>query len=129
MEAAERTVHWTGEHKLKLILAAAIVLALAGGGFFFWYSLNQQDQSASLELSQAVGVLDTPLRAAGPPRQPEYPTFASSQERAMEAPKALQAIAAKYPHTRSADLDRFFAGVTDADLGAHAGATRELDAV
>src|ERR1700686_2191878 len=113
MEAAERTVHWTGEHKLKLILAAAIVLALAGGGFFFWYSLNQQDQSASLELGQAVRVLDTPLRAAGTPPQPEYPTFASSQERAIAAHKAFQAIVDKYPHTRSADLARYFAGETD----------------
>ena len=129
MEAAGSAVHWTGEHKLKLVVASAIVLALAGGGFFLWYSLNQQDQSASLELNQAVRVLDTPLRPAGTPSQPEYPTFASSQERAMQAHKAFQAIVDKYPHTRSADHARYFAGVTEADLGDHAGATRELQAV
>ncbi len=129
MEAAERTVHWTGEHKLKLLIASAIVLAVAGGGFFFWYSLNQQDLSASFELSQAVRVLDTPLRPAGTPPQAEYPTFASSEERATEAHKAFQAIVDKYPHTRSADHARYFAGVTEADLGDRAGATRELEAV
>jgi TolA-binding protein len=82
-----------------------------------------------LELSQAVRVLDTPLRPAGTPPQPEYPTFASSQERALQAHKAFQAIVDKYPRTRSADHARYFAGVTEADLGDHAAATRELEVV
>ena len=61
MGAAEATVHWTEEHKSKLIvggLILAVVLAAAFGG---WYYLNQQDQKASLLLNQAVRTLDTPV--------------------------------------------------------------------
>ena len=52
--AAEATVHWTEEHKSKLIIGGlilAVVLAAAFGG---WYYLNQQDQKASVLLNQAV---------------------------------------------------------------------------
>jgi TolA-binding protein len=102
---------------------------VAAAAFFFWYSLNQQDQSASLGLSQAVRTLDTPLRDEGTPPQPENPSFGSATERATEAHKEFQAIVDKYPHTRSAEIARYFVGLTEVDLGDNAGATRELQSV
>jgi tetratricopeptide (TPR) repeat protein len=129
IEVAERTVHWSAEHKSRLIIAAAalvvIVAAVVGG----WYYINQQDQQASLSVSQAVRTLDTPIRPAGMPAQPDAPSFASSKERATEARKQFQAIVDKYPHTRSADVARYFVGMTSADLGDNAAAERALKEV
>lgn len=129
IEAAGRTFDWTGAHKGKVIIAAVVVLVLAGAGFFAWYTLNQQDQAASLDMNVAVRTLDTPLRQAGAPAEPEVPSFASAAERATAARKQFQAIVDKYPHTHSADIARYFVGLTDSDLGDNAGATRELQSV
>jgi TolA-binding protein len=129
IDAAERTAHWSVEHKSKLIAVAVAVLvvaiAVAGG----WYYLNQQDQKASLEMSQAVRTLDTPVRPPNMPAQPDAPSFASSSERATAARKQFQAIVDKYPHTRSAEFARYFVGVTSANLGDNATAERELQKV
>ena len=62
IDAAERTAHWTVEHRSTLIFAAvtvAVLLAVSIGG---WYYLGAQDEKASMELAQAVRTMDTQLR-------------------------------------------------------------------
>jgi predicted negative regulator of RcsB-dependent stress response len=129
IDAAERTAHWSVEHKNKLTVAAVIVLAVAAAAAGSWYYLNQQDQKASLEMSQAVRTLNTPVRPPNMPAQPETPSFASSSERAMAAQKQFQAIVDKYPHTHSAKFAGYFLGLTAADRGDYASAERELQKV
>jgi predicted negative regulator of RcsB-dependent stress response len=129
IDAAERTAHWSVEHKNKLIAAAVVVAVVAAAAVGSWYYLSQQDQKASLEMSQAVRTLDTPVRPPNMPAQPEAPSFASSTERATAARKQFQAIVDKYPHTHSAEFARYFVGVTSADLGDNAAAERELQQV
>ncbi|MGA9800798.1 MAG: tetratricopeptide repeat protein [Terriglobales bacterium] len=127
--AAEATVHWSEEHKSKLIvggLILAVVLAVVFGG---WYYLNQQDLKASVLLNQAVRTMDTQLRPAGTPPQPDFPSFASAKERTTEAHKQFQAIADQYPHTRTAEFARYFLGLTSSQLGDNAAAERDLKAV
>jgi tetratricopeptide (TPR) repeat protein len=126
---AEQTVHWSVEHKNKVIAGAIILVVLISAALGSWYYLEQQDDKASADFGKAVRVLDTPVRPAGMPAQPDYPSFASAQERATEARKQFQAIVTKYPHTRSADFSRYFLGVTSATLGDNAAAERELKAV
>jgi tetratricopeptide (TPR) repeat protein len=127
--AAEATVHWSVEHKSKLIIggiAAAVVLAAMLGG---WYYLNQQDQKASAVLSQAVRTMDTPLRPEGAPPEPDFPSFASAKERATEARKQFQTIMDQYPHTRTSEFARYFLGITSSRLGDNAAAERDLKEV
>jgi tetratricopeptide (TPR) repeat protein len=129
IDAAERTAHWTVEHQSKLIVAGIVVLVVAGALLGSWYYFNRQDQKASLELAQAVRTMDTPVRPAGMPAEPDVSTFASPQERATEAHKKFRAIVDRYPHTRSAEFARYFLGVTSANLGDNAAAEREFKAV
>jgi TolA-binding protein len=120
INAAEKTAHWTVEHRSTLIIAAtvvAVVLAAVIGG---WYYLNAQDEKASLELSQAVRTMDAPLRPAGAPAQPDILTFGSGKERSEGAKKQFQEIVNKYPHTHSADMAHYFLGVTSANLSDNA---------
>jgi predicted negative regulator of RcsB-dependent stress response len=127
--AAEKTAHWSVEHRNTLAVAAVVVVvivAAVGGG---WYYLNSQDEKASLELSQAVRTLDTQLRPAGSPPQPDFPSFASAKERSDAARKQFQAIVDKYPHTRTADMARYFLGVTSASEGDNAAAENSFKAV
>jgi predicted negative regulator of RcsB-dependent stress response len=128
-QVAEQTAHWTVEHKDKLIVAAIAVVVLAAALAGSWYYLDQQDDKASVDFGKAVQTLDLPVRPAGMPAQPDYPSFASFQERGTAAHKQFQAVVDKYPHTRSADFSRYFLGVTSSSLGDNAAAERELKAV
>ncbi len=129
INAAEKTVDWTVEHKGKLIVAAIIALGLLTAGAGGWYYLQQQDEKASVDFGKAVRTLDTPIRPAGAPAQPDFPTFASAQERAREAHQQFQAVVDKYPHTRTSEFARYFLGLTAAGLGDNAAAERELKRV
>lgn len=129
IHAAEQTVHWTVEHRNKLIVAAIVVILVIAAVLGSWYYMQQQDEKASVDFSQAVQTMQLPIRPAGMPPQPEYPSFASITERATEAHKQFQALIDKYPHTRAADFAHYFVGVTSADVGDNAAAERELKAV
>lgn len=127
--AAEATAHWSIEHKSKIIagvVSVAVVIAAVAGT---WFYLNRQDDKANLELSQAVRTLQTQIRAAGTPETPNFPSFASLEDRGVAARKQLQAVIDKYPHTHSADIARYLMGTTSLDLGDNATAERELKEV
>jgi TolA-binding protein len=129
IEAAEKTAHWTVEHRTNLIISGVIVAVILAAGIGGWYYLSSQDEKASFDLSLAVRTMDTPLRPAGSPPQPEFPTFASGTERADAAKKQLQAIVDKYPHTRTADMARYLLAVTAVNLADNATAERDFKEV
>lgn len=129
IHAAEQTVHWTVEHQSKLLVAGIIVALAALIGFGGWYYLNSQDEKASLDLGAAGRVLEEQVRPVGVPAQPGFPSFASTEERATEARKLYQAIVDKYPHTRTADVARYFVGLTSSQIGDNASAERDLQGV
>ncbi len=127
--AAERTAHWSVEHRNTLVIAGiavAVILALVAGG---WYYLTAQNEKASLEMTQGVRTLEAQLRPVGAPPQPGVPSFTSAKERAEAAKKQFQQIIDKYPHTRSADMARYFLGVTSATEGDNAAAEANFKAV
>ena len=127
--AAEKTAHWSVEHRGTLVLALVAVAVIAGAVGGGWYYLSAQDEKASFDLSQAVRTLEMPLRPAGSPAQPDFPSFTSAKERSDAAKKQFQAIVDKYPHTRTADMARYFLGVTSANAGDNAAGESNLKAV
>ena len=126
LDAAENAAHWTVEHQSKVIAAAIAVVVIAAIAFGGWYYVNTQDEKASGELSTAVRTFETSVRPTGVPAQPGYDSFASTQERATAARKQFQAIVDKYPRTRTADMARYFVGLTSEQLGDNAAAERSL---
>ena len=128
LEAAEKTVHWSEEHKSTLIISAIAVVVVAAVAFGGWYYVNRQDEKASGELSTAVRTFETPVRPAGVPAQPGNDTFASLQERATAARKQFQAIVDQYPHTHTADMARYFVGLASAQMNDTATAESNLQA-
>ena len=126
LEAAENAAHWSEEHKTKLVVAAIVVVVIAAVGLGGWYYVSTQDEKASGELSAAVRTFETPVRPVGVPAQPGYDSFASGQERAAAARKQFQAIVDKYPRTHTADMARYFVGLTSSQLNDNAAAERSL---
>lgn len=125
-EAAEATVHWSQEHQSKLIAAAVAVIAIAAIAIGGWYYINSQDEKASLDMAAAVRTLGAQLRPPGTPAQPGLQSYESAAERATEARKQFQAIADKYPQTKTGKMARYFVGVTSTQLGDNAAAERNL---
>jgi tetratricopeptide (TPR) repeat protein len=125
-EAAEATVHWSQEHQSKLIAAVIGVIVIAAIAFGGWYYINSQDEKASLEMSDAIRTMGAQLRPPGTPAQPGFPSFESSTERATAARKQFQAIADKYPQTKTGKMARYLVGVTSAQLGDNAAAESNL---
>src|SRR5207302_9715706 len=113
INAAEKTVHWTVEHKSKLITAAAIVVVVAAAALATWYYLQNQDLKASTEFSKALRTLNAQIRPADVPAQPDVASFSSAKDRATEAHKEFQTIIDKYPHTRTSAFARYYAGMTE----------------
>jgi TolA-binding protein len=129
LDVAEATAHWSVEHKNKLIVGAivvAVVIALLVGG---WYYMNQQDLKASSALSQAVRTMNTQVRPANTPAQADFPSFASTKERAAAAQTQLQKVIKEFPHTKSADFARYLLGVCAIDLGDNAAAEKDFKEV
>ncbi len=128
-QVAEQTVHWSVEHQSKLIAAAVVIVVVIAAVLGALYYVAQQDEKASVDFTNAVQTMSEPIRAAGMPPQPDYPSFASVNERATTAHKQFQAIADKYPHTHAGDFARYFLGVTSSQQGDYAAAERELKPV
>jgi tetratricopeptide (TPR) repeat protein len=116
-EAAEATVHWSQDHQSKIIVGAIGLVVIAAIVFGGWYYINQQDEKASFEMSDAVRTMEAQLRPPGTPAQPGFPSYDSSAARATAARKQFQAIADKYPQTKSGKMARYFVGVNSAQLG------------
>jgi tetratricopeptide (TPR) repeat protein len=117
---------WVTDHQKQVFAALAVVLVIVAAAIGIWYYLQQQDAKASLDFGQAIRTLDTPLRPANMPAQPDFPSYASAKERATDAHKKFQEVIDKYPHTHAANFARYFAGLTAAQMGDNATAEREL---
>jgi uncharacterized protein HemX len=90
IEAAERTAHWSVEHRNTLAFAVAALVVIAGAVAGGWYYLSAQNEKASLDMTQAIRTLQAQLRPAGTPAQPGVPSFTSAKERAEAAKKQFQ---------------------------------------
>jgi predicted negative regulator of RcsB-dependent stress response len=127
--AAEKTAHWSVEHRSTLAIAVVVVALIAAGAVGGWYYLSAQDEKASFNMSQALRTLQAQLRPAGTPAQPDIPSFTSAKERAAAAHSQFQAVVDKYPHTRTADMARYFLGVTSVSAGDNATAEKQFKEV
>jgi tetratricopeptide (TPR) repeat protein len=120
------TVHWTVEHKDSLLRyggLALLVVVLAGAA---WAYLNHREDQASGLLNQAVRTYNLPLRPAGMAETPEFPSFGSAAERSKKAHEQFMAVANQYSSTRSGEIARYLAGVTEVELGDNTQAERSL---
>jgi TolA-binding protein len=127
--AAEKTAHWSVEHRNTLVIAVVFLVVIAAAGVGGWYYLSAENEKASLDMTQAIRTLEGQIRPAGSPAQPGIPSFTSAKERAEAAKKQFQTIIDKYPHTHSADVSRYFLGVTSASEGDNAAAESDFKTV
>jgi tetratricopeptide (TPR) repeat protein len=127
--AAAETMHWASGHRKSLVFVisgAVIVLSLVLGG---WFYQQRRESTASLEMAKALRSYHAPIRAVDEPEVEGQKSFTSAKERYTTAQKEFQAIADNYSHTRSAEIARYYIGLTAAALGDTAKAEQELSSI
>ena len=128
-ESAAGAMHWTVEHRSKLINGAIVLLVLVllvGGG---WWYMNHREQQANEALGRAMIVYNAPIRPAGIPADPQVNSYASFAERAKAARDEFAKIADQYGSSRSGQYAKYFAALCDSDTGNTAGAEQSLKSV
>ena len=116
-EAAKDTVHWTVVHRktiISVLVVAGIITAVTAS--LLAYS-SKQEERASEALGRAMRTYVAPLRQPNAPADPKQQSFLSVEERAKEANKQFQQVAAQYPRTESGKNARYLAAVTALEAG------------
>lgn len=120
-EKAADAVHWTVEHRQKLItaaIAAAVLIAIVVGVLAF---MNYRGEQAKNALANAMLTYNAPIAPAGA-APAEIKTFPTQQERDTAAKAAFYEVAGKYSSTKSGKYARYFAAICEQNLGNTKGA-------
>lgn len=115
-DTAAEAVHWSIAHRRTMVntaVAAVVVLALVLGGIWFYNYRSQQAQNA---LGNAMATYNAPVVPGGT-GDPNIVSFNDTQARAMAAKKQFNEVAEKYGSTKSGKYARYFAALTEKDLG------------
>jgi len=120
-------LEWIGEHRshvvswaVGVVLAAAIVVA----GFIVF---AKREAAANQILGQAMDIYDTPLAQPNQPAEPGMKTYATAAERAKAANPLFRQAADQYSWLEPGQTARYFAGVTELDLGQQQAAETDLE--
>jgi len=106
-----------------LVLGAALVVALAILGWRFY--AEQQTGKASAALEEAMKVFQARIRAPGEPGEPGEVTYVEEKNKYEDASKKFHEIARKYWWTRPGQVARYYAALSEIQLG-HFGEAQKL---
>jgi predicted negative regulator of RcsB-dependent stress response len=117
---------WIEIHRAQVIrasIAAVVILAAIIGGIALY---EHRTAEASVALGQALEVYNTPLRQPG---EPADGTFTTVADRAKAANAKFVDVANRFGALEPGKTARYFAGLTDIDLGKMADAETNLKSV
>ncbi len=125
-QATASSVSWLSGHRsgvLRWVISAGVALILCIGGLIYW---SVSSTAADAALGAALDTYDSPLAQPGAPA--ENGIYANASERSKAANKQFLAAAQQYRWLPEGAKARYFAGITDQELGQTASAEKELKA-
>lgn len=125
-QAAASSVDWFSGHRsgvARWAIAACVIAVLCVAALIFW---NIENSAAATALGQGMDIYSAPLAEPGMPAQ--NGTYASAADRAKAANQKFLAVAGKYGWLPEGKKAKYFAGVTDKELGQNSAAESELKA-
>ena len=126
-KATASSFSWVSGHRsgvLRWVVSVVAVVAVCVGGLVYW---SLRAAAADSALGAALDTYGAPLAMPGAPA--EIGVYASASERSKAAHEQFAAVAAKYGWLPEGAKARYFAGVTDQELGQTAAAETELKQV
>jgi len=123
-QATKTSVTWLTGHRtgvMRWIVSIAVVILLGAGLLVFW---NVKAAAANAALGAALDTYGASLAEPGAPAQ--QGVYATAAERSKAANQQFSAVAQQYGWLPEGNKARYFAGVTDQELGQTAAAEAEL---
>ncbi len=120
-------LEWVGEHRGNVIAwSVGVVLAIAVivASIFIY---QKRDTAASLILGQAMDIYETPITQPNVPAEPGTKTYATAADRAKAAYPLFRQAADQYSWLSAGQMARYFAGVTELDMGQKSQAEADLE--
>ncbi|MGB6872193.1 MAG: coatomer subunit epsilon, partial [Acidobacteriaceae bacterium] len=106
-----------GDHRanfIKFSIAVVLVVGVIVAGIVVY---QQRATAANQLFGQAMDIYQTPLARPDQPAEPGQKTYATAAERAQAAYPLFQQTANQYGWLRAGEMARYFAGLTELDLG------------
>ncbi len=126
VQATTSGLSWIEMNRFQVIRASiavvVVIAALIGAAAFY----EHRSAQASLALGAALEIYNSPLRQPGEPEDGTYKTVA---ERAKAANQQFVDVANRYNSMEQGKVARYFAALTDIDLGKTADAEASLNDV
>lgn len=119
-------MEWVGEHRANVVKAAVAVVLLIGvivAGILIY---QRREAAANELLGQAMDIYETPLAQAGQPTMPGQKTYPTAADRAKAANPIFREVAEQYGWLDAGAMARYFAGITEVDLGQQSQAQEDL---
>ncbi len=88
---------------------------------------EQRNTAANQLFGRAMDIYQTPLAHPNQPAEPGQKTYATAAERAQAAYPLFSQTADQYGWTRAGEMARYFAALTELDLGKSAQAQADLE--
>lgn len=117
VDATTSGLEWVGDHRanvVKFSIAVALLIGLIVAGVFVY---QQRSTAANQLFGQAMDVYSTPIANPSQPAEPGQKTYPGAADRAQAAYPLFQQAADQYGWLRSGEMARYFAGLTELDLG------------
>jgi tetratricopeptide (TPR) repeat protein len=125
--ATTSSLEWIGEHRSNVLawaVGAVVVMAIIVSGFFVY---QKRDAAANQLLGQAMDIYETSLTQPNQPAEPGMKTYATAADRAKAANPLFRQTADQYGWLSAGEMARYFAGVTELDMGQQSTAEADLE--
>lgn len=120
-------LEWIGEHRNAVLLWSISVVVVVGAIVAGLLVYHSREAAANQLLGQAMDIYETPIAQPGQPQEPGQKTYATAADRAKAANPIFRQAAQQYGWTPAGAMARYFAGVTEVDLGEPSQAEADLD--
>ncbi|MFP5227231.1 MAG: coatomer subunit epsilon [Acidobacteriota bacterium] len=120
-------LEWVGEHRGNVIgwaVGVVVAVAIVVASVIFY---QKRDAAADRVLGQAMDIYETPLTQPNVPVEPGMKTYATAADRAKAAYPLFRQAADNYGWLSAGQMARYFAGVTEIDMGQKAQAEADLE--
>jgi len=126
VQATTHGLEWAGENRRSVITTSIllfVVIVLLVGGVAIY---NSRSDAAAADFGSAMLVYGSPIAAPGEPVAPGSKTYPTALDRAKAAHELFSATADKYSMTSAGHNARYFAALTEIEMGQTASAEATL---
>jgi tetratricopeptide (TPR) repeat protein len=127
VNATNSGLEWVGEHRSNVIawsVGVVLVVAIVVVSFVLY---QKRDAAANQLLGQAMDIYETPLTQPNQPAEPGLKTYATTMDRAKAAYPLFRQTADQYSWLTAGQMARYFAGLTELDMGQKSQAEADLE--